>query len=208
MSDNRPEWQPGADPAGTDNAADSGQYASGSSAADPGAQEGQDNTAYPSYGQQEGQQDSNPYGQQDSNPYGQQDSNPYGQQNTNPYGQQNTNPYAQQDAAPAQQASYPGYGQEGSAYSQPAGYPAYGQGGYPQPQANPGQAMGIAGLITSFFFSVVGLVLSIVGLNQSRKAGMGNTPAVIGIIVGGLGTLFGALMLIFIIVAMSAPSGY
>ncbi|UWX97584.1 hypothetical protein N2K95_02545 [Arthrobacter zhaoxinii] len=185
MSDNRPEWQPGADPAGTDNTSDSGQYASGSSAAYPGAQEGQDNTAYPSYGQQEGQQDSNPYGQQ------------------------NTNPYGQQDAAPAQQASYPGYGQEGSAYSQPAGYPAYGQGGYPQPQVNPGQAMGIAGLITSFFFSVVGLVLSIVGLNQSRKAGMGNTPAVIGIIVGGLGTLFGALMLIFIIVAaMSAPSGY
>ncbi|MCC3291589.1 MULTISPECIES: DUF4190 domain-containing protein [unclassified Arthrobacter] len=169
MSENRPEWQPGGDPAaGNDSASDSGQYAPPPSApsAYPGSQQSETgNTAYPSYGQQP------------------------------------------EVPAYGQQPAYPGSGQEAPAYSQQPGYLAYGQDAYPQPRPNPGQAMGIAGLITSFFFSVVGLVLSIVGLNQSRKVGMGNTPAVIGIIVGGLGTLFGILFFILIMVGIAADSG-
>lgn len=145
---------------------------------------------------------------------------------TDPFGQQSPSlsygapagypGYAQEASAPSagQPSGYPAYGQQAPAspYSQPQGYPgypAYGQDGYPQPRPNPGQAMGIAGLITSFFLAVVGLVLSIVGLNQSRKAGMSNTPAVIGIVVGSLGTLVTVVFIIIsIVVAMSTPYYY
>ncbi|MCC9175638.1 DUF4190 domain-containing protein [Arthrobacter sp. zg-Y179] len=177
MSENRPEWQTGGDPAAAnDSASDSGQYGPPPSApsAYPGSQENETgNTAYPSYGQQS---------------------------EAPSYGQQPVYPGA------GQQPAYPG-SQEAPAYGQQPGYPAYGQDAYALPRPNPGQAMGIAGLITSFFFSIVGLVLSIVGLNQSRKAGMGNVPAVIGIIVGGLGTLFGILFFILIMIGIAADSG-
>ena len=167
MSDNRPEWQSGANPAaGNDNASDSGQYAPPSSEQSaPGNTQNESANPYSSYGQQP------------------------------------------EVPAYGQQASYPGADQQAQPYGQQPAYPAYGQEAYPQPRPNPGQAMGIAGLITSFFFSVVGLVLSIVGLNQSRKAGMGNVPAVIGIIVGGLGTLFGILFFILIVMGIAAESG-
>ncbi|MCQ1953930.1 DUF4190 domain-containing protein [Arthrobacter sp. zg-Y238] len=178
MSENRPEWQTGGDPAATnDSTSDSGQYGAPPSApsAYPGSPQNETgNTAYPSYGQQP---------------------------EAPSYGQQPVYPGA------GQQPAYPGSGQEASAYGQQPGYPAYGQDAYAQPRPNPGQAMGIAGLITSFFFSIVGLVLSIVGLNQSRKAGMSNVPAVIGIIVGGLGTLFGILFFILIMIGIAADSG-
>ena len=112
------------------------------------------------------------------------------------YGQQPAPAYGQQDQ----------YGQQPAGYPAQTGYPAYGQAAYPMPRENPGQAMGIAGLITSFFISVVGLVLSIIGLNQSRKVGMGNVPAVVGIIVGALGTLMGALFFVLIFIGIAAES--
>lgn len=60
---------------------------------------------------------------------------------------------------------------------------------------NPGKTLGIVALIASFFISLLGLILGIVALNQSKKAGFKNGPAkaaiilsivfmVIGIIVG------------------------
>lgn len=55
--------------------------------------------------------------------------------------------------------------------------------------AHPGEhgyALGLAGFITSFFFSVIGLVLSIVGLAQSRRAGLKNPLALWGIIIGAV----------------------
>ena len=196
MSDNRPEWQSGANPAaGNDKASDGDQYATPSSeqSAHPGSTENESANPYSAYGQQP-----------EAPSYGQQSAYPGSTENesANPY-----SAYGQQPEVPAygQQAAYPGAAdQQAQPYGQQA-YPAYGQAPYPRP--NPRQAMGIAGLITSFFFSVVGLVLSIVGLNQSRKAGMGNVPAVIGIIVGGLGTLVGILFFILIVMGIAAESG-
>jgi uncharacterized membrane protein len=69
----------------------------------------------------------------------------------------------------------------------------YQQGQYPQgygqpPQENPGKTLGIVGLILGFFgpLSLVGLILSIVGLRKSRKVGQSNGVAVAGIIVSSL----------------------
>ncbi|MCU1546415.1 MAG: hypothetical protein JWP30_1515 [Homoserinimonas sp.] len=49
---------------------------------------------------------------------------------------------------------------------------------------DPGRTLGIVGLILAFFFNIVGLIVSIIALNKSRKAGHKNGPAVAGIIVG------------------------
>ena len=178
MSDNRPEWQHGENPAADGSqGSEESQYGTSSQPAPPSypGQDGQGSNAssgYPSYGQE----GSSPYAQQGSS-YGQSDQ----------YGQSQ-------------------YGQQPAGYPAQTGYPSYGESAYPVPRENPGQAMGIAGLITSFFISVVGLVLSIIGLNQSRKVGMGNVPAVVGIIVGGLGTLLGALFFLLIFIGIAAET--
>ena len=103
---------------------------------------------------------------------------PYGQQ---PYGQQP--PYGQQ----APYGQLPPYGQQAPYGSPNYGYP----GAYQAPAKKPGKALGIGGLILSCMFfipyaSVVGLILSIVGLAQSRKANERNGPALAGIIIGAV----------------------
>ncbi|GAB6940030.1 DUF4190 domain-containing protein [Isoptericola variabilis] len=91
-------------------------------------------------------------------------------------------------AYPAQPTGgqYPSAPQGPGAYpAAPAGQyaPAYGQ----QPE-NPGKTLGIVGLVLGFFgpLSLIGLILSIVGLVKSRKVGQSNGVAVAGIIVSGL----------------------
>ncbi len=122
-----------------------------------------------------------------SSPYGQPS---YGQSPT-PYGQQ---PYGQ---ASGQQA----YGQ--SPYGQP--YPGGGYPGQQGPRENPGRTLGIVGLILAFIpvLNPVGLILSIVALVKSKKAGMGNGIAVAGIIVGALATIL--LVLAILLLVAAAP---
>jgi hypothetical protein len=58
---------------------------------------------------------------------------------------------------------------------------------------HPGRAAGIVGFVLAFFFilDIAGLIVSIVGLVQSRKAGLGNGFAVAGIIISIVGILVG-----------------
>lgn len=56
-------------------------------------------------------------------------------------------------------------------------------------------------LIVAFPFSLIGLVLSIVALVQSTRAGYANTPAVIGIIVGAV-LLVGWIILLGILITV------
>ncbi|WP_188667685.1 DUF4190 domain-containing protein [Tersicoccus solisilvae] len=55
----------------------------------------------------------------------------------------------------------------------------------------PGRGLGIAGFILSLLgpLTVLGLILSIVALIQSRRAGRPNGFAIAGIVIGALGTL-------------------
>lgn len=60
--------------------------------------------------------------------------------------------------------------------------PAY----QPAPAASapvPGKGLGIAALVAAFFINLLGLILGIVALNQSKKAGVKNTPAVVAIVL-------------------------
>jgi hypothetical protein len=56
----------------------------------------------------------------------------------------------------------------------------------PQPAADPGNTLGIVGLILAIIpcTSTVGLVLSIVAYIVSRRAGFQNSKALAGIIIG------------------------
>ncbi|WP_454042958.1 DUF4190 domain-containing protein [Cellulosimicrobium sp. Marseille-Q8652] len=82
----------------------------------------------------------------------------------------------------------PQYGAQSPQYGAPQA-PQYGSGstpGYSAPAQNPGKTLGIVGFILSFLgcLSIVGIILSIVALNKSKKAGYGNGLAIAGIIVG------------------------
>jgi hypothetical protein len=85
-------------------------------------------------------------------------------------------------------------------YSQayPPAYPAI-------PPDNPGKGLGIAGLIMGFLgpLSVVGLILSIVGLRKSKQAGMGNGVAVAGIIISAIDLVIGIIATIILISVFS-----
>ena len=65
----------------------------------------------------------------------------------------------------------------------------------------PGKTLGIVGLILAIFFNLIGLIVSIIAFNQSKKAGYKNTPAKWGIIVGAV------LLVVGIIVAAIAIAG-
>lgn len=136
-------------------------------------------------GQNGGQDDSSRYpaGQQWQQPTS--SNQPDGQQPSSGYGQ----PYGQQPA---------GYGQApGSPYGTPGGY----GGGYGQPAENPGKTLGIVGLICSIIWpiSIVGLIISIIAMVKSRKAGMGNGFALAGIIIGVIGVITGVIAIIGLI---------
>ncbi|NMM98440.1 DUF4190 domain-containing protein [Bifidobacterium olomucense] len=115
-------------------------------------------------------------------------------------------------------AGAPAYGQ--TAYGQPypgyagqqpygaSGYgPAYGAGAPPYSpaygaysNANQYNGLAIAGFVCSFLFSIVGLVLSIIGLNQIKKqGGKGRGLAIAGIVISIINTVLGIIITIAII---------
>jgi hypothetical protein len=112
------------------------------------------------------------YPPQQQPPYGQQPQSPppYQPQGQGPYGQQ---PYGQQP-----------YGQQ-----------PYGQQPYSQPKTN---GLAIAGFVCAFLLSLVGLILSIIALNQINKSnGMqkGKGLAIAGIVIGALNIGLNILLL-------------
>jgi F0F1-type ATP synthase membrane subunit c/vacuolar-type H+-ATPase subunit K len=100
---------------------------------------------------------------------------------------------------PQQGSGQQGYGQQGY------GQQGYGQQAYAAPPAeDPGKTLGIIGLVLSFFTAIIGLIISIVALRKSKKAGFKNTPALIGIIVGILSTIVAIIIGIVSVVAITA----
>jgi len=105
--------------------------------------------------------------------------------------------------APPQQ---PGYGQTG--YEQGA-YPAAPPAPYGDPaanQTNPGKTLGIVAFVLSFFVQLVGLILGIVALVQSRKAGQSNGWAVAAIIISSVLLVVGIIVGIFLFIAFGAAA--
>lgn len=89
------------------------------------------------------------------------------------------------------------------ASAQPSGSPQY--GGAPSGPV-PGKTLGIVGLVLAFLASPIGLILSIVAMVQSRKAGAKNGFALAGIIIGIIGTIV-LIITIISIVALAGAAG-
>lgn len=68
---------------------------------------------------------------------------------------------------------------------------------YAAPVRNPGKGLGIAGFVLCFVsLGLVGLILSIIGLAKSRKAGQKNGFAVAGIVLGALSVVGGIVVIV------------
>ncbi|MCC4267222.1 DUF4190 domain-containing protein [Microbacterium schleiferi] len=85
--------------------------------------------------------------------------------------------------------------------------PAY----QPAPQAPagasapvPGKTLGIVALILAFFFQLLGLILGIVALVQSRKVGAKNTPALWAIILSIVFMVIGSIIAIVIVSSLGS----
>jgi hypothetical protein len=110
------------------------------------------------------------------------------------YQQQGYQQQGYQQQGPPQQGPPPqNYPQQG--YQQSYGAP---------PAEDPGKTLGIIGLVLSFFTAIIGLIVSIVALRKSKKAGFKNTPALIGIIVGILSTIVAIIIAVVSIIAVTA----
>ncbi|MFS0866817.1 DUF4190 domain-containing protein [Microbacterium sp. 179-B 1A2 NHS] len=91
---------------------------------------------------------------------------------------------------------------EAPAYSAPAypNAPQYGSGG-PAPDAPvPGKTLGIVAFVLSFFVQLVALILGIIALVQSRKAGHKNGFALAAIIIS---VVLGVIAIIIAIIVIS-----
>lgn len=63
----------------------------------------------------------------------------------------------------------------------------------------PGRTMGIVAFILSFFANVIALILGIVALVQSKKAGRGNGWALAAIIISSISIIIGIIVFFSII---------
>ena len=114
--------------------------------------------------------------------------------------------YTPEPTAPA------GYPQQPPAYDQQpypaASYPAAPPPAYGAPATAtvPGRTMGIVAFILSFFVQLVALILGIIALVQSRKAGHKNGWAVAAIIISSVLMVIGIIVGIFIVIGLGAAA--
>lgn len=100
-----------------------------------------------------------------------------------------------------------GYGQYGQGYGQYGqGYNPYGQGynqyQYQPPQKKGENGMAIAGLVLAFFFPLVGLILSCLGLKQSKTMDdEGRGISIAGIVISSIGLVVYLALIIYAIIA-------
>lgn len=119
-----------------------------------------------------------------------------------------TPPPAVQPAPPAyppQSTTPPVYGQPAYGAAPPAAY-----GGPPPSATIPGRTMGIIAFILSFFVQLIALILGIVALVQSRKAGHKNGFALAAIIISSvlivLGIIFAIIFFALILPGLVATT--
>lgn len=59
----------------------------------------------------------------------------------------------------------------------------------------PGKSLGIVGLVLSFFFTLIGSVVSFIAWRTSRAAGYRNTPALVGVMIGAVTLAFWVVLI-------------
>ncbi|WP_345802079.1 DUF4190 domain-containing protein [Microbacterium sp. AZCO] len=105
-----------------------------------------------------------------------------------------------------------GYPPPAQGYPAAPGYPAYSAAPPPTPQygapppANPGRTMGIVAFILSFFVQLIALILGIIALVQSRKAGQKNGFALAAIIISVVLMVLGIIIAFAVVVPLISLS--
>ena len=101
----------------------------------------------------------------------------------------------------------PAYGENPPPPYSPPSYPQSAPPAYGAPvyQAGtgapvPGRTLGIVAFVLSFFAQLFGLILGIVALVQSKKAGRGNGFAIAAIIIGAISVVVGLIVTFAVIV--------
>ena len=109
----------------------------------------------------------------------------------------------------------PGYGQTPppayNAAPPPAAQPSYSSAppapyGAPASPTIPGKTMGIVACILSFFVQLIALILGIVALVQSKKAGYKNGWALAAIIISSVLMVISIIVGIFLIIGIGAAA--
>lgn len=77
----------------------------------------------------------------------------------------------------------------------------------PAPAAEPGKGLSIAAIILAIFVPLVGIILGIVALVQSKKAGRKNGLALAAIIVGAALIVIGIIIWIVVLGSLAAAGG-
>ncbi len=72
---------------------------------------------------------------------------------------------------------------------------------------NPGKTLGIVGLVLAFVANIVGLIVSIIALRKSKKAGFKNGFALAGIIISIVSIIVGTIVVISIFALGAAGLG-
>jgi hypothetical protein len=108
-------------------------------------------------------------------------------------------PPAAESPPPAYSAA-PGYGQQPYQAAPP---PAYGA---PATPTIPGRTMGIVAFILSFFVQLAGLIVGIIALVQSRKAGYKNGWALAAIIISSVLLVVSIIVGVFLIIGFGAAA--
>jgi hypothetical protein len=103
--------------------------------------------------------------------------------------------------AAAQPAGQQGYAQPAYSTAPPPPY-----GAPPATPTIPGKTMGIVAFILSFFVQLVALILGIIALVQSKKAGYKNGWAVAAIIISSVLMVIGIIVGIVLLIGLGAAA--
>ena len=106
---------------------------------------------------------------------------------------------AQPTAEPAQPAAPAAPSYSAPAYSAAPAYDPAAYGTAPGAPV-PGKTMGIVAFVLSFFAQLIALILGIVALVQSKKAGRSNGFAIAAIIIGALALIVGILLVFAVVI--------
>lgn len=108
-------------------------------------------------------------------------------------------------------------------YQQNQYQPPYQNNFQPQPPVNPGKGLGIAGFVLSIISfigcfiggvyvglptSIIGIILSGIGMSKSKQVGMGNGLGVAGLVISIIMTVFYIVCLILVLVGASILADY
>jgi len=77
----------------------------------------------------------------------------------------------------------------------------------PAAQASDGKTLGIVALVLAFVAQLLGLILGIVARNQSKRAGVKNTPATVAIVLSIVFMVLGLLIAVPLIIGSGALLG-